>query len=67
MMQLRSLRDLTSPNFAVMAMMTRQQLDAAERRFELEAVSAKTQGKKIGARRWLSSIRAECERRGGQR
>lgn len=62
--RLRSLNDLKTPNFAVLSIMTRQQLDAAERRFELEAVSAKTLGKKIGASQWLSAIRSERTKRG---
>jgi len=63
-LKLRSIRDLKTPNFAVMAAMSPRQLRLVERWLQLEAATKKTLGKRIGAREWLRAIENERARRG---
>jgi len=54
------------PNFVRLACMTRNQLDIAERVYQMEALEADRRGRvsrAIGARQWLTSIGEERARR----
>ena len=55
---------LKTPNFAIMSALSLSQLKLIQQAKRIEAATARTLGKRIGARQWLSAIQTERAKRG---